>query len=184
VNRDGSVRILAISGSLREASANSALLDVACRLAVGSIELSIYRELAALPPFNPDIDGDPAHAAVARFRARLNASEAILIASPEYAHGVPGVLKNALDWVVGSGELIDKPVALISASARARYAWAALVEILTTMSARVIGEASIAIPLQGRTLNAASIAGDHALAAALTSALQALAAASRGARGG
>jgi NAD(P)H-dependent FMN reductase len=177
------IRILAISGSLREASSNSALLAVAARLRIGSVEVSIYDELGLLPPFNPDHDRDPAPAPVDRFRARLRASDAVLIACPEYAHGVPGVMKNALDWLVGSGELIDKPVALISASARARYAWAALVEILTTMSARLIGEASITLPLQGRTLDAASIAGDRALAAALTSAIEALAAASRGARG-
>jgi NAD(P)H-dependent FMN reductase len=183
VGRNGSVSILAISGSLREASSNTALVGVAAALAVSSIEVSIYRDLAALPPFNPDIDCDPAPAAVSGFRARLNACDAVLIASPEYAHGVPGVLKNALDWIVGSGELIDKPVAVISASARSRYAWAALIETLTTMSARVIGEASIAIPLQGRTLEAGSISGDLVLAAALTSALQALASATRGARG-
>ena len=184
MGRNGSVRILAISGSLREASSNSALLAMAAALAVDSIEVSIYRDLAALPPFNPDVDFDPAPAAVAGLRVRLNACEAVLIASPEYAHGVPGVLKNALDWIVGSGELIDKPVAVISASARSRYAWASLIETLTTMSARVIGEASIAIPLQGRTLEATKISGDLALAAALTSALQALADATRGARSG
>jgi len=183
VDLNRSVRILAISGSLRAASSNRALLDMAAALAPGSIEVSIYRDLAALPPFNPDVDGDATPAAVSGFRACLSACEAVLIASPEYAHGVPGVLKNALDWIVGSGELIDKPVAVISASARSRYAWASLIETLTTMSARVIGEASIAIPLQGRTLEAAKISGDLVLASALTSALQALAAATRGARG-
>jgi NAD(P)H-dependent FMN reductase len=182
VDRHGVVRILAVSGSLRAASSNRALLDVAAQLPVGQVEVSIYRELAALPPFNPDLDRDPAPPAVARFRTGLQACEAVLIASPEYAHGVPGVLKNALDWIVGSGELIDKPVAVISASARSRYAWASLVETLTTMSARVIGEASIAISLHGRTLEATKIAGDRVVTTALTSALQALAAASRDVR--
>src|SRR6185503_5853507 len=98
------IRILAISGSLREASSNSALLAVAASLGIGSVEVSIYHELGLLPPFNPDHDRDPAPAAVDRFRARLQASDAVLIACPEYAHGVPGVMKNALDWLVGSGE--------------------------------------------------------------------------------
>jgi len=174
-----SIRILAISGSLRQASTNSALVNVAAALPLASVEIVVYAGLAALPPFNPDNDGDSTPEAVRRFRQHLFACDAVLIASPEYAHGVPGALKNALDWVVGSGELIDKPVALISASARARYAWAALVEILTTMSARVIGEASIAISLHGRKLDAVDMAGDLALRTALTGALEALARAVR-----
>ena len=129
------LRILAISGSLRRASSNSALVEAAARLTPDDVEVSIYRELAELPPFNPDLDGPDgnAPAAVAAFRASLDASAAILISSPEYAHGVPGVLKNALDWVVGSGELIDKPIALVNASARATLAWAHLVETLRTI---------------------------------------------------
>jgi NAD(P)H-dependent FMN reductase len=173
------IRILAIAGSLRQASSNSALVNVAAALPLTSVDLIVYGGLAALPPFNPDLDGDSVPEAVRRFRQHLRACDAVLIASPEYAHSVPGVLKNALDWVIESGELIDKPVALISASPRARYAWAALVEILTTMSARVIGEASIAMSLQGRTLDAEGMARDPGLRATLTSALDALARAAR-----
>jgi chromate reductase, NAD(P)H dehydrogenase (quinone) len=173
------IRILAIAGSLRQASSNSALVNVAAALPLASAELVVYGGLAALPPFNPDNDGDSVPEAVRRFRQHLRACDAVLIASPEYAHSVPGVLKNALDWVIESGELIDKPVALISASARTRYAWAALVEILTTMSARVIGEASIAMSLEGRTLDAVGMSSNLALRTSLTSALDALARAAR-----
>jgi len=175
---DHPVRILAIAGSLRQASSNSALVNVAAALPLASAELVVYGGLAALPPFNPDHAGD-APEAVRRFREHLFACDAVVIASPEYAHSVPGVLKNALDWVIESGELSDKPVALISASPRTRYAWAALVEILTAMSARVIGEASIAFSLQGRTFDAVEMAGDPALRTALTGALEALARAAR-----
>ena len=171
---DHPIRILAIAGSLRQASSNTALINVAAALPLASAEFIVYGGLAALPPFNPDNDGDAAPEAVRRFRQHLFACDAVLIASPEYAHGVPGVLKNALDWVVGSGELIDKPVAIISASARARYAWAALVESLTAMSARVIGEASLTMWLQDRTLDAVGMAGDPALRKALARALNAL----------
>ncbi|HKH71172.1 MAG TPA: NADPH-dependent FMN reductase, partial [Vicinamibacterales bacterium] len=101
-----SVRVLAISGSLRRASSNGALVGAVAQLASGGVEVSIYRELASLPPFNPDLEEETAPEAVARFRAALQACDAVLISSPEYAHGVPGVLKNALDWVVASGELI------------------------------------------------------------------------------
>ena len=131
------VRVLAISGSLRKASSNSALVSAAVRVAPAGVEVSVYGELAEVPPFNPDLDTDTAPVGVVRFRAALEACDAILICSPEYAHGVSGVLKNALDWIVGSGELMDKPIALINASGRATLAYASLRETLMTMSGRV-----------------------------------------------
>ena len=169
-----SIRVLAISGSLRRSSSNTALVGAAARLAPEAVGVSIYRELAELPPFNPDLDSDCAPAAVTRFRAQLRACDAVLISSPEYAHGVPGVLKNALDWVVGSGELLDKPIALINASARATHAWTSLRETLTVMSARVIVAASITVSLDGRTLDSNGIVGDETLSGALRSAIDAL----------
>ena len=182
MNMKERVRVLAISGSLRQASSNSALIGAAARLAPGTVEVSIYRELEMLPPFNPDLDNGPAPAAVIRFRAALKACDAVLISSPEYAHGVPGVLKNALDWVVGSGELFDKPVALINTSARATHAWESLAETLSVMSAQVVLDASITLPLGGRTLSADDIVGDAAFATALRSALTVLASEARDAR--
>lgn len=168
------IRILAISGSLRRSSSNMALVRAAARLVPKVVELKIYGELAALPPFNPDLDNDCAPGAVTRFRDQLHACEAVLISSPEYAHGVPGVLKNALDWVVGSGELVDKPVAVINASGRATHAWMSLKETLTVMSARLIAAASITIALDGRTVDAKGIASDATLSDALRSAIGAL----------
>ena len=179
MDSDEPVRCLAISGSLRRASSNSALIAAAVRLAPATVEISIYRGLAEIPPFNPDLDGDSAPAAVTRFRAALQACDAVLISSPEYAHGVPGVLKNALDWVVGSAELANKPVALINASGRATRAWASLDDTLTVMSAHVIAEASITIPLEGRRRDASGIVEDAELSIALSSAINALARAVR-----
>jgi NAD(P)H-dependent FMN reductase len=83
-------------------------------------------------------------------------------------------LKNALDWLVGSGELVGKPVALVNASPRATHAWASLAETLTVMSARVIRDASVTVPLQGRSLDAAGIAADGELSKVLRSAIDAL----------
>ena len=177
------VRVLAISGSLRRASSNSALVEAVARLAPDTVHVSIYRELAELPPFNPDRDGDDAPAPVARLRTALQACDAVLISSPEYAHGVPGVLKNALDWVVGSGELVDKPTALVNASGRAKHAWASLADTLTVMSAHVIREASITISLEGRTPDAKDIVGDADRSSALRLAIEALAGAARGTHG-
>jgi chromate reductase, NAD(P)H dehydrogenase (quinone) len=183
MNSDERIRGLAISGSLRRASLNTALIVAAARLAPGTVEISIYRGLAEIPPFNPDLESESAPEAVARFRAALQASDVVLISSPEYAHGVPGVLKNALDWVVGSGELVDKPIALINASGRATHAWASLAETLSVMSAHVIVEASITVPLDGRRFDANGIVEDAELSTALRSAVEALAGAARVTRG-
>jgi chromate reductase, NAD(P)H dehydrogenase (quinone) len=75
------------------------------------VEIILYDGVSRLPHFSPDLDGENAPAPVADWRAQLKTSDGVLISSPEYAHGVPGSLKNALDWVVGSGEFVEKPVA-------------------------------------------------------------------------
>ena len=136
------MRILAISGSLRAKSLNTRVLRFAARIALPGTDLHLCDVLDRLPHFNPDLDTDSGPAAVMSFRAQLNAAAAVVISSPEYAHGVPGTLKNALDWVVGSGELVGKPVGLWNLSARAVHAYASLVETLRTMSALVLPEAS------------------------------------------
>lgn len=177
------IRVLAISGSLRRASSNSALIGASLRVAPDCIHVSVFHELADLPAFNPDLESEGTPEAVINFRAKLRACDAVVISSPEYAHGIPGVLKNALDWLVGSGELIDKPVALINASARATRAWASLAETLSVMSARVILDASITIPVQSRSLDADGIAGDSGLSTLLRSSLEALGDAACGLRG-
>jgi len=166
-------RLLALSGSLRAASHNTRLLQAAQRLVPSGLEICLYEGLGELPPFNPDLDDDQPPAAVRRLRAAVGASDGLLIACPEYAHGVPGVFKNALDWLVGSSEFPNKPVVLFNASPRASHAQAALREILATMSARLLDEASMAVPLLGRDLDAAAIAADEALAQPIRSALQA-----------
>jgi chromate reductase, NAD(P)H dehydrogenase (quinone) len=176
------IRVLAISGSLRRASSNSALVDAAIQIAADTAHVFVFRGLANLPLFNPDIEAEGTPEAIVDLRAKLCACDAVLISSPEYAHGVPGALKNALDWLVGSGELVDKPVALINASPRATRAWASLAETLSVMSAHVILDASITIPLQGRDLDAEGIAADTGLSALLRSAIEALADAARKAR--
>jgi NAD(P)H-dependent FMN reductase len=172
--------VLAISGSLRTASSNSALVHALTTLAAEMAHVSVYRGLGELPPFNPDHDGDEPPVSVLEFRAALHACDAVVISSPEYAHGVPGVLKNALDWIVGSGELIDKPVALINGSLQATHAHASLKETLTVMSARVIRQASITVSLAGGKRDAGAIIADSELSAALKSAMAALTLAARG----
>ena len=146
------MKILAISGSLRKASLNTTLLRAVARIAPPRIEVTLFRGLGDLPLFNPDIEAtEPA--AVVALREQIIASDALLIASPEYAHGVTGAIKNALDWMVGNESFVNKPVALLNASPRATHAQAALRETVSTMSARLIDEACIAVPILGSGLN-------------------------------
>lgn len=166
------IQILAISGSLRAVSSNTAVLRAAAMLAPTGVNISIYSGLGDLPHFNPDIDVDPAPLAVACFREQLKESNGVLISSPEYAHGVPGSMKNALDWLVGSGELVGKPVALINTSPRATIALASLTEILTVMSARIIEKANITLPIAGSGLDEVGIASHPEISHSLKLAIE------------
>ncbi len=138
------MNILALSGSLRAASENTRLLRAVSRLAPPGIAVTIYPGLGELPLFNPDVEF-PNPPAVAALREAINAADAVVIASPEYAHGVSAVIKNALDWMVGNESFVDKPVALLNAAPRATYAYLALRETVTMMSARVIDAACITL---------------------------------------
>jgi chromate reductase, NAD(P)H dehydrogenase (quinone) len=170
---DPPVKILAISGSLRAASMNTALLSAAIALVPASVQITLYESLNELPHFNPDLE-EANLPPVSDFCTQLQGADAILICSPEYAHGVPGVLKNALDWVVGSGEFMGKPVALLNASPRATYAQASLMETLATMDACVVRDACITIPLLGRGLDAVGMVADPEIALALQTAIATL----------
>ncbi len=169
------MQLLAISGSLRADSTNTTLLKAAAELAPGDVTLHIYDGLGDLPHFNPDLDKDPPHAAVDEFRFHLRKSAGVIISTHEYARGVPGVLKNALDWLVATGELYEKPVALFSASPRANYAQASIMETLTVMTARVVPEACIVVPLLGKDLDEKGVMSDPDFARTLRSALIAFA---------
>jgi chromate reductase, NAD(P)H dehydrogenase (quinone) len=165
------IKILAISGSLRQFSSNTALLRAASQLAPKGVELFIYGGLATLPLFNPDLEGFEAQS-VLDFRSLLRSADGVLIASPEYAHGITGAMKNALDWVVGSGEFVYKPVALLNASSRAVHAQESLKEIIKTMDAFVVTEASQVIALQNNRVNEAEILANPELSKLLQSALE------------
>ena len=139
--------ILAISGSLRARSSNTSLLRLAAVVAPDDVHVELYDGLASLPHFNPDDDLDVPPPAVLALRQRVGIADGLLFCSPEYAHGVPGSLKNALDWLVASVELPGKPVASLNASSMATYAQASLLETLTVMSTRIVREACVTIPV-------------------------------------
>lgn len=167
------MKVLGICGSLRQASLNSMLLRAVVRIAPPSMTVELYSGLGDLPLFNPDIE-ETQPPPVAKLRAAINASDALLIASPEYAHGVTGVMKNALDWMVGNESFVNKPVALLNASPRASHAQAALRETLRTMSAVIVEAASMTVPILGSSLNEEDIVRHAEIAPALRNALLAL----------
>jgi chromate reductase, NAD(P)H dehydrogenase (quinone) len=165
------MRILAISGSLRALSFNTAALQAAVAMAPAGVEIVLYTGLGNLPHFNPDRDGDEPPEIVKSLRREVGLSNGLLIAAPEYAHGLPGTFKNALDWLVSCVEFPAKPVALINTSQRAFHAQGHLREILATMSARLIDSATITLPLMGRNLDAAGTLADAEMLAQLQDAL-------------
>ncbi|MGB5974469.1 MAG: NADPH-dependent FMN reductase [Nodosilinea sp.] len=167
--------ILAVSGSLRQVSSNTTLLQAAIALSPPRVAIKLYSGLGRLPHFNPDLELEPL--AVTDLRQQLNWADGLIISSPEYAHGVPGVLKNALDWLVSGEEFVGKPVAVFNASPRAVHAQASLTEIVITMAGRIVPEASVTIPLLGRKLDTAALVANSDLSEQVKTAITTFAAA-------
>lgn len=171
-----SINVLAISGSLRAGSINREALRACSLLAPHSVHVTLFDGLASLPHFNPDLDVEGAvlPASVEEFRRQVGEADALIISSPEYAHGVPGSLKNALDWLVSASEMFNKPIGLLNVSPRSTYAYAALRETLATMSTLLIPAALVELPLARSMATAESIAANPELADRLRSALASL----------
>jgi chromate reductase, NAD(P)H dehydrogenase (quinone) len=137
------MRILGLSGSLRRDSHNTRLLAGAGRLLPSGVELVVFDQLAAIPPYNEDDEHDTPRA-VADLKAAIAGADAVLVATPEYNASIPGVLKNALDWVsrpVAETPLRGKPVAVVGASTSlfgAVWAQAETRKVLATIGARVV----------------------------------------------
>ena len=142
-------QVLALAGSLRRFSMNRAMLEMAADCVPLGLRLQLFEGLADLPLFNPDLEAAEPHP-VARLRQAIAAADAVLIASPEYAHGVSGVMKNALDWMVSNGVFVHKPVVLWNASPRASMALAALRETLSVMTADWVDEAALSLLIQSK----------------------------------
>lgn len=160
------MKILALCGSLRAQSSNRSVLLAAQKIVAGETQI-VFLEIGDLPHFNPDLDGETSPEKVAEFRAQLNAADGVLMSTPEYAHGLPGTFKNALDWTVSSGEWMEKPTLILKTS-RSHFAHDSLVEILTTIMAKI---SVCAIELSGNKMDAAAMLGDEKIAATLRAAL-------------
>ncbi|GGP21153.1 NADPH-dependent FMN reductase [Silvimonas iriomotensis] len=150
-----SIKLLGVSGSLRQQSFNSALLRAAALLLPDEARLEVYDGLSALPLFSPDVEAQGTPAAVARWQAALKAADGVVFSTPEYAHGVPGAFKNALDWVVGSGELVHKPMVLLGASSSETGADKAAAQVFGTlrvMTGDLVGDGPLCVGSIGRKL--------------------------------
>jgi chromate reductase, NAD(P)H dehydrogenase (quinone) len=165
------MKILAIQGSLRPNSSSNAVMKEIARMIPPEIEFSVFDTIGILPHFN---DPETAPAAVVEFRKQIRDADAVLICTPEYAFGIPGTLKNALDWTVSSGEFIDKPVSLITASSQGEKGHAALLLVLGAISAKIIENACVVISFVRAKLDENGRVKDASTRAVLQSAIDTL----------
>jgi chromate reductase len=128
-------QVLAISGSTRMNSTNGQYIEAFRKIAMDLMDVSLYKDIAELPAFNPDLDNENVPSVVTDFRTRIRNADGVLICTPEYAMGIPGSLKNVIDWTVSSCEFSGKPVALITASTSGEKAHKALIDVLNVIEA-------------------------------------------------
>jgi NAD(P)H-dependent FMN reductase len=171
------VRLLAVAGSLRSGSTNSALIDAASAVAPDGIAVTIFEGIGGLPFYNPDDDVEPLPASVIHWRAAVNAADGLLVSCPEYARGIPGVFKNALDWLVGNLDGSTKPAALWSGSPRAVASQEQLRVVMATLSAGVVEVGCLTLPLLGRAWTAEELIADAGMRDGMVAALRSFAAA-------
>lgn len=139
-------KILAILGSTRKNSVNLSLVNAIMELYPDSLNFDVFDRISDIPHFNPDLDSDNPPKAVSDFRKKLHESDGVLICTPEYAMGVPGSLKNALDWTVSTVEFSHKPVALITASTSGQKGHLALMETLKVIESDIPENSQLVIP--------------------------------------
>jgi len=137
--------ILAVSGSLREGSSNDIILKFLQQLAPEGYQVDFYHGLRDIPAFDPGLDNDTPPESVVQLRNQLQQADGVIICTPEYAFGIPGALKNSLDWIVSSGSFVEKPTALITASTGGENAHAALLKVLGAINAHMIADATLLI---------------------------------------
>ncbi len=142
--------LYALCGSQRKVSTNRRLLTTLRDHAPDGVTIEICDLIGDLPIFNPDREGEHTPDVVERLGAKMRAADGVIVACPEYAHGLPGGLKNALDWLVSRDEVPFKPVMIAHASHRGDFALGQLTEVLKTMSFDIVEEAHLRIGLLGK----------------------------------
>jgi NAD(P)H-dependent FMN reductase len=128
------MKLLAISGSARSASTNTALLQVLAEVSPKDIDITVFHNLQTLPVFSPDLEGANTPSEIISFVDAIDLADGVIISSPEYVRAIPGGLKNAIDWLVSGKAIIDKPVALIHCSHRGDDMLASLRLVLNTVT--------------------------------------------------
>jgi NAD(P)H-dependent FMN reductase len=166
------IRILALCGSQRALSMSAGLLRACRDLAPDGVAIHLFEHHKDFPLFNPERTDIPA--GVCALQDAITAADALLIASPEYAHGVTGTIKNTLDWVVNHAPFAGKPVAVLNPSYQSFHADEALKETLRTMSADLVLDACLRIPVIGSRVDPDRIASEPRFAAPIAAALRAL----------
>jgi NAD(P)H-dependent FMN reductase len=163
--------ILAVSGSLRSNSSNTLIIKEIQKWIPQHITFTIYQDMATLPAFDDSMETPEP---VIAWRRLLATADGVFICSPEYAFGIPGALKNAMDWTVGSGELVNKPLVLVTAATGGDKAHAAWLQIFTALSANIPDGGSLLIPFVRSKLNEKGEVSDDATREALQSVLRVL----------
>lgn len=138
--------ILAISGSLREGSSNTQILKLIGAWQPENLNYHIYDGMGMLPHFIPPPENEAYPKTVQNLHSRIDEADAVIICTPEYAFGLPGSLKNLLDWTVATGNFVDKPVAVITASSQGSHAHPSLLATLRALSANIVEGATLLIP--------------------------------------
>lgn len=146
-------KVIALCGSTRQNSTNHSLIRAIAALSKGSLKITLYDGIERLPQFNPDKDGDNVVAEVSDLRHQLDNAEGIIICTPEYAHGVPGTLKNAIDWTISSSQFPHKPTMLITASTDGSFGHKALLETLKAIEAKNIDNLQLVISFAKTKIN-------------------------------
>ncbi len=166
------IRILALCGSQRARSMSGGVLRACRDLAPAGVAIDLFEQHTDFPLFNPERTDVPS--GVLALQEAITAADALLIASPEYAHGVTGTIKNTLDWVVNHAPFAGKPVAVLNPAYQSFHADEALKETLRTMSADLVLDACLRIPVIGSGTDPDRIASDHRFATRIGRALRAL----------
>jgi chromate reductase len=157
--------VLLVSGSTRARSTNNAALAAVRASAPAGSTAVVYPDLAELPAFNPDDDGERLPAAVIRLRAAIEAADMVVFCTPEYAGTLPGTLKNLLDWTVGGTQLSGRPVGWINVAAAGRGGGATrtLETVLGYVGADIVAAACLSVPIAREALDEAGRVVDPAV---------------------
>lgn len=173
------MHLLLVSGSTRAASTNTAVLRTAQVLAPVGVTTTLYGELSELPAFNPDDDRPPLNPTVSRLRAEVEAADALLFCTPEYAGALPGSFKNLLDWTVGGIGMDGKPVAWINVSSVAAPtggadAHASLAKVLGYVNAQIVEAACSRLPMTRQSIGPDGLVSDPEVRAGIAATIDAL----------